>query len=371
MATKIVISTTNDIATDQRMQKFCRTLHSAGFEISWIGRWKKNSLPVSDKNFISKRFVLLFNKGPLFYLSYNWRLFWFLLFSKADIFFAVDLDTAPAQFLASKIRRKPLVIDNHEYFTGVPELNERKTVQSIWKTAEKFIYKRTPHQITVNDSLKILFEQEYPAKFEVVRNFPLKPLVLPETKSFPEKEIRIIYQGVLNKDRGLEETIEAFSLLPGNYRLIIAGDGDISNSLYQMVVNYSLQDKIKFAGRLSPGKLSQLTKLADAGISFEKDTNINYRFSLPNKIFDYMNAGIPVLVTDLPEMKKIVEEYKTGLVLKEPSPQKIAEIIQKMFSDKNQYLNFCTNAVKASETLNWESQEKNIVEFFNHVSAVK
>lgn len=371
MAKRIVISTTNDIATDQRMQKYCKTLNNAGYEILWTGRWKKNSLPVDEKHFKARRFVLLFNKGPLFYFSYNWRLFWFLLFSKADLFLAVDLDTAPAHFLASKIRRKPLVIDNHEYFTGVPELQNRDLKKNTWKTIERSIYKRCENFITVNDSLKDIFEKEYSKHFEVIKNYPLINDSVIGVKRFPDKTITVVYQGVLNKDRGLEESIVAFKLLPENYRLMIAGDGDIKNELMEIVEKNALQNKVVFIGRLSPEKLISFTKEADAGISFEKDTNINYRYSLPNKLFDYMNAGIPVLVSDLPEMRKVVEENQCGSVLKQHTPEKISELILELFSDKDRYLNYCAHSLNASSKLNWESQENNIIEFFNRISVNK
>ncbi|MFZ5554858.1 MAG: glycosyltransferase [Bacteroidota bacterium] len=369
MKKKIVISTTNDIATDQRMQRFCHTLHKAGYEITWVGRWKKNALPVNSKNFSTKRFVLLFNHGPLFYLSFNWRLFWFLLFSKADIFLAVDLDTAPAHFFASILMRKPLVIDSHEYFTGVPELNNRKMVQRIWKSAEKFIYKRVKYHITVNDSLKELFEKEYKVKWEVVKNFPLKPEGTPVPKNFPEGEIRIIYQGVLNKDRGLEETMMAFKKLPGNFKLIIAGDGDIAFQLKEWVMEEHMQHIITFTGKLAPDHLRTLTSKCHAGISPEKDTNINYRLALPNKIFDYLHAGLPIIISPLEEMKKITGHFHCGVTFSVHSPEHIAESIKNLFADKTVYESMSKNAVLSIPNLCWEMQEENIINFFENITS--
>jgi len=117
---KIVVSVSNDIVTDQRVHRVCNTLIDNDFKVVLLGRKKHNSPTLGMYSFETKRFRLLFEKGPLFYACLNMRLFLYLLFVKADIFLSNDLDTLPANYYAAKIRCKKLVYDSHELFTEVP-----------------------------------------------------------------------------------------------------------------------------------------------------------------------------------------------------------------------------------------------------------
>src|SRR5689334_15932835 len=127
MKKKVIISVTSDLVTDQRVHKVSQTLHANGFDVLLVGRKMRKSLPLEKRAYRTKRFALWFEKTALFYMNYNIRLFFFLLFSRVDILLSNDLDTLPANYLVSILRKKPLVYDSHEYFTGVPELQHRKT----------------------------------------------------------------------------------------------------------------------------------------------------------------------------------------------------------------------------------------------------
>ncbi|MCA1760901.1 MAG: hypothetical protein LC658_14130, partial [Bacteroidales bacterium] len=119
---RIIVSVTSDLVSDNRVHKTCTTLGEMGFEVLLVGRKLAGSQPLSPRNYQTKRIKLFFNKGPLFYACFNFRLFCLLLFSKCDLLLSNDLDTLPANFLASKLKNKPLVYDSHEFFTEVPEL---------------------------------------------------------------------------------------------------------------------------------------------------------------------------------------------------------------------------------------------------------
>ena len=136
---RIIVSVTNDLVSDNRVHKVCTSLESMGNKVLLIGRKFSNSHSV-NRDYKIKRFSLLFNKGPLFYAEYNFRLFFLLLFSRADIYLANDLDTLYANYLASKIRGKVLVYDSHEYFTEVPELIGRNFVRNFGLELKKELF---------------------------------------------------------------------------------------------------------------------------------------------------------------------------------------------------------------------------------------
>lgn len=365
VSSKRIISTvTNDLVGDQRIHKAAMSLLKAGWSPELVGRRLKGSEPVK-RDYKVKRLRLLFNKGPLFYACYNLRLFCYLIVARADLFLANDLDTLPAVWMASKLRGIPYVFDSHEYFTEVPELVNRRTIQKIWKWIERRLLPGTKYMLTVNQEIAHLFEKEYNISVKVLMNVPNASGEedqnckghIPE--SFGGK-ILIIYQGAVNQGRGLEEIIDAMPNLPDHVLLII-GSGDILNTLRKRVAGLDLTRRVSFTGRLPMEELPWYTQQAVIGISLEQDLGLNYRLALPNKIFDYMHAGLPVLVSDLPVMAQLVKEVCFGVVSNKFDPVSLAEKIIDMTADQERYNLWCDAALKGAVGYTWESQESVLI----------
>ena len=123
-----IVAVTNDLTTDQRVHRTCKTLTGLGYRVTLVGRRLRDSLTLAGREYETERMRLVFDKGPLFYAEYNIRLFFLLLLRKSSLIVTNDTDTLAAGFLASKIRRIPQLHDCHEYFRGVPELVGRKRV---------------------------------------------------------------------------------------------------------------------------------------------------------------------------------------------------------------------------------------------------
>jgi len=128
---RILISVTNDLTTDQRVEKTCEALSEIGYDVLLVGRKLKKSLPI-QRNYMTIRFRLLFNVGFLFYAEFNIRLFIFLLFTKKDLLFSNDVDTLLPNYIISKLQNKKLVFDSHELFSEIPELVHKKRVKNVW-----------------------------------------------------------------------------------------------------------------------------------------------------------------------------------------------------------------------------------------------
>jgi len=287
------------------------------------------------------RMRLLFGKGPCFYAEYNFRLLLFLMFRRVHIYLSNDLDTLMANFIASRIRRKELVYDSHEYYTETPELVNRKSVQKIWKGIEKWIFPKLKTVYTVNESIASLFREKYKVKVEVIRNLPYRQEYKQEKSrtelGLPEDRNIILLQGAgINIQRGTEEMVEAMKFIENSVFVIIGG-GDVLPLLKQQVIDMELGEKVRFIPKMPFKELYQYTVHADLAVTLDKDTNINYRFSLPNKVFDYIQARVPVLASDLVEIKQVVTNYKIGRVIDTHEPAKIAETIKQMLLDKAQY----------------------------------
>lgn len=360
---KIIVSVTNDLASDNRVHKVCTTLTNMGFDVLLVGRKLQTSATIQNRTYQTKRFNLLFTSSALFYAEYNLRLFLLLLYSNFDILLSNDLDTLSANFLASKAKGKTLVYDSHEYFTEVPELIHRPQIKKVWEALEKFIVPKIEYAYTVCNSIAKIYEEKYGVSFKVVRNIPVALKIQSKIKKQDNAEKIILYQGAVNIGRGLKQAILSMKYIKGA-KLLIAGDGDIKADLEQLVAKENLHDKVEFLGRLPIEELTKLTPTADLGLSIEEDLGLNYRHALPNKLFDYIQAQVPVLVTDLPEMSAIVNQYRVGEITHSLNPKNLAKNITDALFNNQKRSNWYNNLPIAATELTWENEEKVIQDIF-------
>jgi len=314
---------------------------------------------------------MIFKRGFLFYKFFNIRLFFYLLFHKYDLLVSNDLDTLLPNFIVSKVKQLPLVYDSHEYFTGVPEIQNRPFVKWVWKNIEKMIFPHLRYVMTVSDSIAMQYEIEYGVRSVTVRNCSRKAgHIIPysrEELGIDLNHILLILQGTgINIDRGGEELIEAVHQTE-NVSLLIVGSGDLLEVLKKRVIELDLTRRVKFIPKVPWELLIRYTKSADAGLSLDKNTNLNYRFSLPNKLFDYISAGIPVIAGDIPEVRKIVQENKCGIIIPDVNPEEIGKALTELLGNIEKLNELKRNAVIASVSINWEKEEMKIIDFYNHI----
>ncbi len=351
---RALVSVTNDLATDNRVARTCGVLAEQGYEVLLVGRKLPGSLPL-ERPYKTRRMRLLFNKGPLFYAEYNLRLFFLVLFSHCTLLFSNDLDTLLPNYLVARLRGKRLVYDTHEFYTEVPELVGRPRVRAVWLAIERWIFPKLKHVITVNQSIANAYKERYGNEVHVVRNIPmpreLQSAPSREALGLPaDKHILLLQGSGINVDRGAEEAVLAMQELPGCLLLIIGG-GDAWPVLERMVQEHGLQDRVRLIGKMPYARMMDYTRNADLGLTLDKDTNLNYRFSLPNKLFDYLHAGIPVLATDLPEVAAIVRAHDCGVVLPAADPDAITGAVRALFTAPDRYAALRRNAIFAAREL--------------------
>lgn len=366
--TKIYFTVTNDLTYDQRMIRICTSLSKLGYDIWLIGRQRPNSQPLNKQVFQQKRLNCFFERGKFFYLEYNIRLFFFLLWNRFDAVCSIDLDTILAGYYSSFLKRKICIYDAHEYFTEVPEVVQRPKTKRIWEWVANHTIPKLTYAYTVCQSLQKVFLEQYNTPFEVIRNVPFQQTNLPPSLPFKAPFI-LLYQGVLNDGRGLEELIVALQELP-QVEFWMAGEGDCSQELRDLVQTLKLEKQVKFLGYIQPHELKEITKKAHLGVNLLQNKGLNYYYSLANKFFDYIQAQKPSLNMNFPEYATIIKEHPVGLLLDDLTPKTIVRSIQALIEHPEVYDSLQDHCLKAREVFVWEKEALKLEAFYKQVFSV-
>jgi len=361
---KIILTVTNDISYDQRMQRICNSLSKQNYSVLLVGRSLSSSKLLPNFNFKTKRLNCFFKKGFLFYVEYNLRLFFFLLFIKADILCAIDLDTIIPNYLISVLKRKKRVYDAHELFTEQKEIITRPLIYSIWKCIEKLMVPKFTNGYTVNTFIQKELYRRYKVNYTIIRNLPLLPITV-STPSLSNPPF-IIYQGAVNEGRSFETLIPAMKKV--DCQLQISGNGNFFEQTKKLIREHKVEDKIVMRGYLNPDELKLITPTALFGLTLFEKTGLNQYYSLSNRFFDYIMAGIPQICVNYPEYKAINDKYEIALLINDTDESTIADAINELINNKELYRQLQSNCIKAREYLNWQAEEKILITFWNTLS---
>lgn len=357
---KVIVSVFNNLYTDQRVEKVCKTLYDNGYEPILIGNnWL--GTPEMERPYPFLRIELKSKKLRFAYVEFQRKLYKEIL-KNADnktILLANDLETLMPNYLISKKLNIPIIFDSHEIFTEMPTIQGR-WVKHIWKKIEKSFVPKIKRMITASDSYANWFAKEYDInKPLVINNLPRK-IEFTGVKENSKKVI--LYQGWLNYSRGIDKAILAMQSID-NAELWIAGGGPMESEFRKIAEDAKVEDKVKFLGKLRPADLREITPKADVGLSIEENKGLSYYYSLPNKISDYIQSRVPVVVSNFPEMTNIVNNFGVGEIIENHSPEHLAEKINLVL--KNGKAFYLHNLNVASDELCWENQEDKILKLFS------
>lgn len=357
----LYFTVTNDLVFDQRMHRICSSLANANYKITLVGRKLKSSLPLEQKQFEQKRLNCLFTKGFLFYAEFNARLFLFLLFRKMNGICAIDLDTIIPCLLVSKMKRIPRFYDAHEYFTEMKEVRERNLVKKVWASIERYAIPKFEYSYTVSSGLANEFNKKYRKSFAVIRNLPNYKLLSANI----EKEDYLFYGGAVNEARGFEYLIPAMRHVP--YKLIICGDGNFMNRLKDLIKEHGVQERVEIRGMAKPDELYFIAQKALLGFNLVEKEGLNQYYSLANKFFDYIQAGLPQITMNFPEYSFVNHEYEVAILLDELSVQNLADTIVRTLNDSVLLDKLYKNTLKARDIYCWEKEEVKLINFYSQI----
>lgn len=356
---KIYFTVTNDLSYDQRMIRICTSLTIANYQVILIGREMKYSLPLATQPFHQHRLTCFFEKGKLFYAEYNTRLFFYLLFKKMDCICAIDLDTILPCYFISILKRKKRVYDAHELFCEMKEIVTRPAIYKIWKKIERFAVPKFKNGYTVNQPIAAEFKKMYKVNYEVIRNMAL----LKNDAPFETNDKFILYQGAVNEGRSFETLIPAMKEVDA--KLMICGDGNFMQQARQLVKENMLQKKVIFRGKVLPNDLRIITSQAYIGITLFEDNGLSNYYSLANRFFDYIHAGIPQLCVDYPVYYQINNELPIAILVKDISSKNLAAQMNNLLHNQVLYSKLKQNCMQVRQKYNWQQEEKVLISFYD------
>ena len=363
----LLFTVTTDLCFDQRMQRICGSLAAAGYPVRLVGWQRPSSPPLTPQLYQQHRLRGWFQKGKLFYVEYNLRLFFYLLGQRAAAWCAADLDTALPVWLRARLGGRPFVYDAHELFTEVPEVVARPAVQRVWRWVEGFIVPRARLAYTVGPALARVFEQRYGRPFAVVRNVSRldEAVALPPAPAAAPPGGYILYQGALNVGRGLESLLDAMPRVAG--RLVICGEGDLSAALREQAARLGLlvSGQVEFRGFVLPDALREVTRHAAVGIMLLENIGLSYYYSLANKFFDYVHAGIPQVLIDFPEYRALNDQFDVAELVADLHPDTLATALNRLLRDEPaRYQHLAENCRRARPQLSWQHEERELLRLY-------
>ena len=367
---KIAIGFLGNIYFDTRTFNLFNTLKDKGHDVTFIGfDWLTDDFQSIEQGKIS---VTKLHKGKisiLFYLRFFLSQIKSYLKTNADIYFAGDFFSLPASVIAAKIRRARVYYDSREIYSELPSLENRKNLKKFFKMVEGIFIKKTDCIFTTGEMDSEYIEKLYSLKRTyLLRNLPLinksiSPINYRVEFNIPEDNFVILYQGIIVDGRGIETYFKVVKKME-NLCIVILGGGEHIEKYKSLSEDMKINDRVFFAGKISQDKLLNYTAGALAGLSLIDDISINNHYALPNKLFEYVMSRLPVIVSDLPQMKKVVLEYDIGAVIKESNEDELIEVLNIWINDQSLYKTKKENCIKASATLNWETEFENIYYLF-------
>ncbi|HEY0678194.1 MAG TPA: glycosyltransferase [Chitinophagaceae bacterium] len=363
MKKRIVFVITNDLKYDQRMQRICNSLQANGYDVTLIGTDIRNNKKPSKTSYRQIQLHAVFKKGKLFYAEFNLKAFIRLMILPFDAVCAVDLDSIMPCLWASRLRNKKRGYDAHELFCELPEIINRPRIYRTWKKIEQHSLPYFTDGYSVSESISAEYNRMYGHDYATIRNIGLlneqPPADSPISKPY------ILYQGALNEGRGIEFLLPAMAGV--DLPLVICGEGNFSAQARKIVNELKLHDKVLFQGMIEPHLLPAYTFHARVGINLGDGTGLNNYLSLNNKFFDYIHAALPQVVMDFPEFRKFNDEFEVAVLIPDLRTESISKAINRLLMDSELYNRLKVNCKHASVVVNWQQEEKKLLDFYKNL----
>jgi len=360
-----------DLRFDYRVFREAKALSQAGHRISIVASCF-SAVPLEGWNAFEIHPIPIDRSRSL---RLTYPVFWrqarqHLLAARADAYHAHDLDALWPAAQAARQRDVPLIYDSHELWTEQSSLVGRPAIRAFWALLERRLIRQVHRTIAVSSSIAQALQERYGLDpVAVVRNLPLyrPPIksdrIRAELGIAPGRPI-LLYQGGFLTENGLAEQIEAVAGLE-EAALVLIGGGPTEKALKDQVQRAGLGEKVYFLPRVPFGELHAYTCAADLGLCLIKGTGRSFYYSMPNKLFEYLMAGLPVVASDFPEMRAVVEDTKAGAVADPQDVPGIRACLRALLGDAARRQAYGQAARAAARRYNWEQEAPRLVALYS------
>ncbi len=369
---KVIHIVLNPFTFDSRVQKEVNSLKKAGYQIFVFALQEKEFLEEEPGNPHIRRFKLKTRPWPKkkFFQAFKYLELIYLATKEAkkikpQIVHAHDLNALPIGFLISIRHKIPLIYDAHEFETEREKIRNN-FLKKILRILEGFLIRKAYRAITVSQPIAEAYEKMYKIRPKLILNCPNFQEIQPNKDfrkkvNLPLNKKIFIYQGLLAPGRGVEILIQVFKELKNeNVALLFMGYGTLEEKVRK--ASQENPEIIFFRGPVPSDQLTNYTASADFGLSIIENISLTKQYALPNKLFQYFMAGLPVIASNIPEQKRIVEEFNCGLVVDLKNKEEIKAAILKLANSDTTF--YRQQALKAAKIYNWEREEKKLLKIY-------
>ena len=323
---------------------------------------------------VAYRSLMFFHK-PLMFTDYYVRAYRLVRDDEFDFFHAHDLNTLPVAAAAARTTGAKLIYDSHELY---PEVSTLSRLESrVWKTLERRLIRRADQVITVCESIADELSSRYSVPKPLIllncpprTNLPAQkgPNVLRAATGLSETDEPIVlYQGGFATHRGLPELVEAARHFHCGI-LVLMGWGKLEAQLSAQIKDLGLSDRVIMIGPAAPSELASYTVGADLGVIPYQAVGLNNYYTTPNKLFEYILAGLPVAGSRFPELRRVIDGYGLGTMFDPNDPQDIALAINYMLDNPAAMAEMRANTARAADELTWENQAAKLLAAYGAIT---
>lgn len=373
----ICIVVTNSLKKDPRVIKQIKTAFKFGYDVVFIGlkdeffdqlfldelkiKYHIIELPNKYKGKLKTIFGKLLRSLYLF-LQFKKT----IQFYKPKIVHSNDFDVLIPSYFAAKRLKCKIIYDTHEIWIENNEFQTRKIYKKVMFYIEKYLIRRVDKVISVSQSSADYLHKIYKIiKPIVITNCPL---VTPQSHLFSKGDkFEVLYHGLITANRGYEELVLSSRYVNDNIAIVLRGYGSLEQKIKSLITEYSLQDKVTLANPVEIINLVPYAAHSNVGVVLTKPTNLNFSLTVSNKIFEYVHAGLPVIMSDIPEHRLLNEKYHFGLIIDNIDPESISIAISKLYNETQLYESLVLGAKKMASEMNWETEEKKLLQIYREI----
>jgi glycosyltransferase involved in cell wall biosynthesis len=371
---KLTIVVTNSLRKDPRVQKSVKMAVDNGISTCFVGVMDSNYRP---EYFKGVGFEVRLVKYPKYFYSLGYGLLVKIFReihrniliareiyrSSPDVIHANDFDTLPASWVVAKLTGARVIYDSHEIFTENGSIAKKPIIKKFVKYVEGFLARRVCHMVSVSHSASKLLSDFYGIrKPTVITNCPYRERVENCHKS---GKFEVLYQGQYYKGRGYENFILSAKYVSEDIVLVLRGYGDLEGELRRLVIENNLEQKVRFDSPVEIRELISAASKSNLGVVLTEPISDNFKYTVSNKLFEYIGAGLPVLLSDLPEHRLLVEKYGFGEVLDNIEPKTIADALVRLSKGGDVFNQMLEKASQAADVLCWENEGRKFIEIYD------